>query len=193
MAERVDSVEVAIGLDASQFKSELKEIGSLAHGFERSLTRAFTNAASGGKSLSEVLRGLVLSLSRQSLTSALKPLTQGLGQAFGAALGGLTANAQGNAFSGGRLKAFADGGVVGSPTLFPMQGGVGLMGEAGAEAILPLARGRDGRLGVRSDGGGGPVQVTFNVTSPDVDGFRRAQGEIGVMLARALTRGRRNL
>jgi hypothetical protein len=57
--------------------------------------------------------------------------------------------ANGGVFSGGGVIPFADGGVVTRPTLFPMAGGrTGLMGEAGEEAIIPLRRGRDGRLGV---------------------------------------------
>jgi hypothetical protein len=73
----------------------------------------------------------------------------------------LTKSAMGNVFMGGRMQAFASGGVVNGPTMFPMRGGTGLMGEAGPEAILPLTR-INGSLGVRASGGGGPrttVQV----------------------------------
>jgi hypothetical protein len=61
----------------------------------------------------------------------------------------------GGAFSGGsQVQAYADGGVVGSPTTFPMAGGkTGLMGEAGPEAIMPLKRGANGKLGVQMEGG----------------------------------------
>jgi phage-related minor tail protein len=70
---------------------------------------------------------------------------------------------------------------------------MGLMGEAGPEAILPLARGADGRLGVRAAGGGGrPVQVTVNVTTPDVAGFVRSQGQVAAAVGRVLARGQRN-
>lgn len=73
--------------------------------------------------------------------------------AFAAGSGGLFAN--GAAFSNGNVIPFANGGVVSSPTLFPMAGGkTGLMGEAGAEAIMPLTRDSAGRLGVRASGGG---------------------------------------
>ena len=65
------------------------------------------------------------------------------------------------------------------------------MGEAGPEAILPLARGPDGRLGVRG-GGGGAVNVVMNITTPDVQGFRRSQGQIAAQMGRALARGNRN-
>ncbi len=66
------------------------------------------------------------------------------------------------------------------------------MGEAGAEAILPLARGPDGRLGV-SAGGRAPVHIVFNVTTPDAAGFRKSEAQITGMLARAVARGARRL
>lgn len=61
--------------------------------------------------------------------------------------------AKGGAFLEGRpiqVKPYAKGGVVSSPTLFPMANGAGLMGEAGPEAVMPLQRTSDGRLGVSS-------------------------------------------
>ena len=79
-----------------------------------------------------------------------------------AAVTGFFGFADGGAFSGGsEIKAYADGGVVGGPTTFPMAGGkTGLMGEAGPEAIMPLKRGANGKLGVQMEGGGGD---TINV------------------------------
>lgn len=67
------------------------------------------------------------------------------------------------------------------------------MGEAGAEAILPLARGADGRLGVAAQSGGAATNVTMNVTTPDATSFRRSQAQMTSMLARAVGRGRRGL
>ena len=81
----------------------------------------------------------------------------GIGSALGGVLsivGGLFAN--GAAFSNGRVTAFARGGVVTGPTLFPMANGMGLMGEAGAEAVMPLRRGPSGRLGVEMHGSSMP-------------------------------------
>ncbi|PJE35928.1 phage tail protein, partial [Pseudooceanicola lipolyticus] len=49
----------------------------------------------------------------------------------------------------------------------------------------------DGRLGVRG-GGGGAVNVVMNITTPDVQGFRRSQGQIAAQMGRALARGHRN-
>lgn len=76
--------------------------------------------------------------------------------------------ANGAAFGSGGVRAFANGGVftnsvVSSPTLFKFANGgaLGLMGEAGPEAIMPLRRDPSGRLGV-SGGGGGDVVVQIN-------------------------------
>ncbi|OHC48783.1 MAG: hypothetical protein A2X69_13980 [Rhodobacteraceae bacterium GWF1_65_7] len=67
------------------------------------------------------------------------------------------------------------------------------MGEAGPEAILPLARGADGRLGVQTGGGGGrPVTIVMNIATPDVQGFQRSQSQIAAQAARAMARGQRN-
>jgi phage-related minor tail protein len=88
---------------------------------------------------------------------------------------------------------FAQGGVIASPIAFPLAGNrTGVAGERGAEAILPLARGPDGRLGVRAEAGGA-INVTFNVATPDVEGFRRSETQLAALLARAVAQGQRNL
>ena len=106
-------------------------------------------------------------------------------------LSGMMPFADGAAFSQGRVMAFAKGGVVSSPVSFPMRGATGLMGEAGPEAIMPLARGADGRLGVQA-AGGRTINVVMNVTTPDVAGFARSQSQIAAQINRALARGQRN-
>jgi len=73
-----------------------------------------------------------------------------------------------------------------------MRGGVGLMGVAGPEAVMPLARGADGRLGVRHTGSARSVNVVMNITTPDAEGFRRSQSQIAAQMGRALARGQRN-
>ena len=93
----------------------------------------------------------------------------------------------------GHVVPFAAGGVVSTPSYFPMGRYVGLMGEAGAEAILPLQRGADGRLGVAASGGGGSVNVVFNVTTQDAASFRKSEAQVTGMLARAVSRGARTL
>ena len=113
--------------------------------------------------------------------AAMKPVTDRLGGLLGQGLNGLVSN----------VMPFAKGGVVSGATAFPMRGGTGLMGEAGPEAIMPLSRGPDGTLGVRSDGGRAP-SVTINISTPDVAGFRRSQSQIAAEMSRLMARGARN-
>lgn len=72
--------------------------------------------------------------------------------------------ANGAAFSHGRVQKFASGTVINKATAFPMSTGTGVMGEAGPEAIMPLTRGADGKLGVRSSGGGQQLTQNINVS-----------------------------
>jgi len=84
--------------------------------------------------------------------------------------------------------AFASGGVVNSPTMFPMKGRMGLMGEAGPEAIMPLTRTADGKLGVRAEGSGSHTVVnntTFYV--PDLS-TRYAQQQVADRTQRVQTK-----
>jgi phage-related minor tail protein len=133
-----------------------------------------------------------------ALSQALKPLTQGLAgsfnQLFSGLFGGATPNGNvGVAAALGAIKPFAAGGVIGTPTYFPLAGGgVGLAGEAGPEAILPLARGADGRLGVASDGGG-RTSITIHIATPDAESFRRSESYVTGQIARAVARGQRSL
>jgi phage-related minor tail protein len=74
-----------------------------------------------------------------------------------------------------------------------MRNGTGLMGEAGPEAIMPLTRGADGRLGVRAEGGAArAVNVVINISTPDVAGFQRSQSQIAAQMNRLLAQGHRN-
>jgi phage-related minor tail protein len=70
---------------------------------------------------------------------------------------------------------------------------LGLMSEAGAEAILPLRRGSDGRLGVSAPASSPPVNIVFNVTTQDAASFRKSEAQVTGMLARAVSRGARTL
>ena len=171
---------------------ELRRATREGRDFGDALAGAFEGAALKGKSLSDVLKKLALDLSRMALEQATQAISGAVSSGIGNLIGGLVASADGNAFADGRVLPFAKGGVISSPMLFPLRGGTGLAGEAGAEAILPLRRGADGRLGIASEGGAG-VNVTFNVTATDAASFRRSESQIAAMLARVGARGQRNL
>jgi TP901 family phage tail tape measure protein len=97
-------------------------------------------------------------------------------------------NANGNAFGANGIIPFAKGGIVNSPTVFPFAKGIGLMGEAGPEAILPLKRGADGSLGVMASGGGGDVNVVVNVDAKgsSVEGDEQGANQLGRVISAAV-------
>ena len=102
--------------------------------------------------------------------------------------GNVVPSAMGNVFAKNKIVPYAYGGIVKKPTLFPMaNGGIGLMGEAGAEAIMPLKRGRDGKLGVASQGGGiGNISVNVNASGSSVEGDSNQAAQLGKMLGMAV-------
>ncbi len=185
---------VVIDADTTALQGELNRTSALGRQFASSLTSAFEGLAIKGKSFGEVLRGLALSLSNLVLKAALKPLEQGFGSMLSGLFTGSLGFADGAVFQQGLPVPFAKGGVIASPVTFPLARGMtGLAGERGAEAIMPLARGPDGRLGVVANGRGGGVNVTFNVQTPDAQSFQRSQTQIAAMLTRAVGVGQRNL
>jgi len=190
MADQDQTIDVTVNADTQALEVALRDLQGLADSFGHTLTTAFRKSAVEGKRLEDVLKSMALSLSRRALNAALKPLESGISNLFGNLLGGLFG---GQAAGAGGVTPFASGGVIAAPTFFPMRKGLGLAGEAGPEAILPLARGPDGRLGVRSGASGGGVSVTFNVSTPDAESFRRAESDVTAMLARAVVRGQRGL
>ena len=195
------------GAMAAEFNAELarmresmtytnREVRSLSTSFGGALRNAFDGVVFDGMKLSDALRSVARSMADSAYSVAMRPLQQAAGGALAngmnALLGGMLPFASGGAFSQGRVMPFAKGGVVASPTSFPMRGGTGLMGEAGPEAIMPLTRGPDGRLGVQAQGGGRPVSIVMNISTPDVSGFQRSHSQIAAQMGRALARGDRN-
>lgn len=191
--EPIETQTITFNADMSQFRRELNETVRLGSQFSSVFVNAFEAIAVKGKSLTDVLRSMALSLSSMLVKAAFKPLGDALGLAFQGLFSGGLGFAKGGVLQQRMPVPFASGGIIQSPVMFPLAGGrVGLAGERGAEAIMPLARGPDGRLGVAASGGGG-VNVTFNVSTPDAESFRRTESQVAAMVARAVTLGQRNL
>ncbi|WP_420394960.1 phage tail tape measure protein [Nioella sp.] len=173
-----------------------REVQSLSRSFGGGLRRAFDGVIFDGMRLSDALRTVAQSMVDAAYNTAIRPVQNALGGALANGVNSLMSAVlpfeRGGAFSGGRVTPFARGGVVSGATPFAMRGGMGLMGEAGPEAIMPLTRGADGRLGVQAQGGGRPVQVTMNISTPDVQGFQRSKSQIAAQMSQALARGQRN-
>ncbi|MDG5496975.1 hypothetical protein [Niveispirillum sp. BGYR6] len=140
------------------------------------------NSLMKGENALQGLKNVALSVFDSIVKAAMQmaiinPLLNAMGLNGGTLLPTLFA-ANGAAFDGGTpVTAFASGGVVGGPTYFPMKGGVGLMGEAGPEAIMPLRRLANGRLGVETTrhggaGGGGGMVVNMPITVQGSSGNR---------------------
>ncbi|MEL6170575.1 MAG: hypothetical protein AAFR02_00980, partial [Pseudomonadota bacterium] len=152
-----------------QIELQAVEFDALQRGFE-SISDAIADAIVNGDDLGEAFQRVLRQIASDILSSNINQLLQRLfdvgssGSSGGGILGRIIStifNAKGNVISNGSVMAFAQGGVVNGPTMFPMSSGVGVMGEAGPEAIMPLKRGPNGALGVQSSGAG--VSVDFVV------------------------------
>jgi phage-related minor tail protein len=192
----LDSSGEDVSLTLGTLGLRTRDLAVGATAFSRAMTGAFSASVVGGKQFDDVLKSLTLRLSDLAVRLAFKPLESSIAGGLTSLLSGLTGAKTPSTISlaaaSGAVKPFASGGVIGTPTYFPlMQGGVGLAGEAGPEAIMPLARGPDGRLGVAGRGGGN--SVTIQIATPDLDSFRRSENYITGQIARAVARGQRSL
>ena len=185
------------------FKEELKkvaesamdlksQIGELAVNAVNRLADGFVELAMTGKaSFGELARSILADLQRMILKAlffkTLFAIAPGLQSFLGFEKGGVVQrNAKGNVFAENKIVPYASGGVIDKPVIFPMAKGMGLAGEAGPEAILPLKRGRGGRLGVESSGGVGNVVVNVDASGSNVEGDDAQASELGKMLGAAI-------
>ncbi|VEA68450.1 Phage-related minor tail protein [Serratia rubidaea] len=165
----VDQASDAAGMTKSLFSGAFS-------GMESALTSFVTTGKAGFKSFTvSILSDLAKIAMRMALSQGLQSLFGAMG--FGAAGGNnpgtvpMFANANGGVYSSPSLSAYS-GQIVNKPTFFAFAKGAGVMGEAGAEGILPLKRGPDGRLGVSAYGGtaagsNGAPQVNITIESSD--------------------------
>jgi lambda family phage tail tape measure protein len=194
------TVDPALPDMLNQIDRRTQDLARSANSFARAMTTAFSQSVTGGRSFDDVLKSLVLRMSDLSVRLAFKPIETGLASGFQNLFGGLFGGSGSGSGGGpslvaamGAVKPFAAGGVIGAPTYFPlMSGGLGLAGEAGPEAIMPLTRGPDGRLGVAA-GASAPPNITVNIATPDADSFRRSEAYLTSQIARAVARGQRSL
>lgn len=160
ISDTISTTAKATDVAGDRFTELLRTI----EGFGQDAGAALVDFALTGKtSFSEMVQSMLADIAKllvyQNVT---KPLMGYVSNAFGP----VKANADGGVYSSPGLSAYS-GQVVSKPTLFPFANGMGLMGEAGPEAILPLKRGADGKLGVRLSGGGGAqVNVVVNNNAP---------------------------
>lgn len=179
MSDTHDLAAAASGVEG--LKAKTVDLTVAATNFSTTMTQAFSASSASGQNFDGVLKGL-----RDRLMSlAAKPTTEGLAGLLKGFLSGVGGH-------GTSVRGYADGGIIGSPSYFPMAGGIGLAGEAGPEAILPLQRGADGSLGVAAQGGGGNV-IHVQIATPDAESFRRSESYVTGQIARAVARGQRSL
>lgn len=163
-------------------------------GMEDALTTFVTTGKLSFKDLADsIISDMVRIAIQQSITG---PLAGALGGALSGIFGGsslpstaswalpVMPSAKGNVFGSGSDLEYYRNTIVSSPTLFQFAkgGAFGLMGEAGPEAIMPLKRGPDGRLGVSTHGGGGSGDVTVNVINNSSQPVTASQPKISMDL-----------
>ena len=178
-------------------KKALADLGKKQEDVNKGLTETEKLYRAIGETLQQsivsALEGIIFQTEslKESLSNVLRQVASlflqfGVKSAFGATglsnFFGLMQNAYGNAYGKNGIVPFARGGVVDKPTVFPFANGIGLMGEAGPEAIMPLRRGRDGRLGVQASSGVGDIVVNVDASGSNVQG----DGQQGKALGQAI-------
>lgn len=141
---------------------QTEEASDAARELGLTFASAFEDAIVSGRSLSDVLAGIGQDLLRLTVRKSItEPAANWLSTALGSVF---KFNADGNVYASRSLSAYS-GNVYTSPQLFAFAKGAGVFAEAGPEAILPLKRGRDGKLGVSADGGGTTINITSTVNA----------------------------
>jgi len=148
-----------------------------------SMADALTDFVLTGKlAFKDFARSIIADMARIAIRSMIiKPIMAGFGLGF--AKGGVFEN-------GNQITAYSKGGVVDRPTMFAMGGSgkFGIMGEGGSpEAIMPLKRGKGGRLGVEATGGGTTNNIVVNVDSSGTETSGDQEGKmLGQVIAAAV-------
>ena len=200
--EKKDTKLAGLGDDK---KSPLQSFADSAFKVAEQAEQAFVNAFKGmedalvkfvmtGKlNFRDLANSIIADLTRMLVRYAIvQPLFKAIFPNIKFANGGVVSggevvpSAKGNVFAKNKIVPYAYGGIVNKPTLFPMANGMGLMGEAGPEAIMPLKRGANGKLGVQSSGGVGNIVVNVDASGSSVEGDSARSQEFGRALAAAI-------
>jgi hypothetical protein len=166
-AKLQDQINKAVAKSSAEIEKEQKKF---ADGIANSFGDAFTSMVDGTKSVKDAFRDMARDIISQLYqVLVVEQMVASISGAIQGAMGG------GMSSPAPQIRPFADGGVVNSPTTFPMSGGkTGLMGEAGPEAIMPLKRGANGKLGVQMEGGATTTVVqNFNFSANGDDSVKR--------------------
>ena len=165
----------------STIKSFAEETGAAVSKAFKGMEDALVKFVMTGKlNFSDLTRSILADLARIAIRQAIiAPLT---------GLFPFLKNANGNAFAQNGIVPYRKGGIVNSPTMFKFGGSnLGIMGEAGPEAILPLQRGKGGKLGVIAQGGGtGNITVNVDATGSSVEGDEEGGRQLGEVIASAI-------
>jgi len=139
-------------------KKAKEEQEALGASIEASMENAFMSIVDGTSSVKDAFKAMAADIIKELFrVLVVKKMVSAISGKLPFADGGVISN-------GSQVQAYANGGVVGGPTTFAMSGGkTGLMGEAGPEAIMPLKRGANGKLGVQMEGGGGSTTIVQNI------------------------------
>lgn len=154
--DNVPMVDAAMGEVAETMEGRADSLKNAVESFKATAEQAFVGLVTGALSFKQALSQVIAKLAEMLAQKAFSQLFGG-GGLFGGLLSAF-GFADGGVFQNGRVTAFASGGVVNGATAFAMQGGVGVMGEAGPEAIMPLTR-IGGKLGVMAQGGAAKVRL----------------------------------
>ena len=190
--------------DTFNFKAELAKVAQAGADLQNNIEElAVTSinkladgfaelAVSGKASFGDLARSILQDLQRMIIKAiffkTIFGAFPGLEKFLGFEKGGVVEkSAKGNVFARNNVQPFYRGGVVDKPSVFPMERGIGLMAEKGPEAILPLQRGKGGKLGVIAQGGGASnIVVNVDATGSTVEGDNENGRLLGEVLATAI-------
>ena len=178
-------VETATDLGTNLSKFALSAVNKLADGFAELAVSGKANFADLARS---ILNDLQRMIAKALFFNTLFGLIPGLKDFLNFGNGGVIENANGNVFAKNKIVEYRKGDVFDSPTMFKYGGSnLGILGEAGPESIMPLKRGKDGKLGVIAQGGGvGNIVVNVDATGSSVEGDEQDARQLGRLIAVAI-------